>query len=280
MTFVELCAGTAALSLRLHGGRYARPPVSRMGAKTGYARAILQVMGLAAGDGADRYLWCEPDPGCRLLLEAYRSAELAQQAADIIRGWSDEDPRTLWERLRAEGPVQGVTAREAARWCYQVARGHGGAPGSYCPEHQDRLYPSQIARGDKKPGTHGATREAIADRLPALPTLPAAITTDARKTAPLHSSAVVYIDPPYKDTTSYQHDLTRAEVMALAMKWSDAGADVYISEAEPIDLPGWYHVDITRCRQGQKRTFSKQQAEWLTCSKEPAWLPPQQGTLF
>jgi hypothetical protein len=40
--FVELCAGTAALSLRLHAGRHARPPVSRMGAKTGYAHAILR----------------------------------------------------------------------------------------------------------------------------------------------------------------------------------------------------------------------------------------------
>ena len=44
--FVELCAGTAALSLRLHAGRNARPPVSRMGAKTGYADVILRVLGL------------------------------------------------------------------------------------------------------------------------------------------------------------------------------------------------------------------------------------------
>lgn len=273
MTFVELCAGTAALSLRLHGGRYARPPVSRMGAKTGYARAILQVMGLAAGDGADRYLWCEPDPGCRLLLEAYRSSELAQQAADIIRSWADEDPRTLWERLRAEGPVQGVTAKEAARWLH--VEGYSRPDGCFDRIMAGEPSPVTSARWDWSPAPGWIARRVIG-----LPTLPATITTDARKTAPLHSSAVVYIDPPYKDTTGYGHDLTRAEVMALAMKWSDAGADVYISEAEPIDLPGWYHVDITRCRQGQKRTFSKQQAEWLTCSKEPAWLPPQQGALF
>ena len=126
----------------------------------------------------------------------------------------------------------------------------------------------------------GAPSSEVVKRCKSLPTLPATIHPDARKTAPLRSSAVVYIDPPYQNTTGYGHGLTRAEVMALAMKWSDAGADVYISEAEPIDLPGWYHVDITHCRQGQKRTFSKQQAEWLTCSKEPAWLPPQQGALF
>lgn len=52
LTFVELCAGTAALSVRLQGGPYARPPVSRMGAKTGYSKAILGIMGLRAGQGA------------------------------------------------------------------------------------------------------------------------------------------------------------------------------------------------------------------------------------
>jgi hypothetical protein len=113
--FVELCAGTAALSLRLHR-RHARPPVSRMGAKTGYADAILRVLGLRPGQGAAHYLWCEPDPGVRLLLEAYRDPGLAQEAAAIIRGWADEEPRALWERLRAEGPPRGVQAGEVARW--------------------------------------------------------------------------------------------------------------------------------------------------------------------
>ena len=120
--FVELCAGTAALSLRLHR-RHARPPVSRMGAKTGYADAIVRILGFRPGQGAAHYLWCEPDPGVRLLLEAYRDADLARAAAAIIRGWADEEPRALWERLRAEGPPRGVDPgdvgvppREVARW--------------------------------------------------------------------------------------------------------------------------------------------------------------------
>jgi hypothetical protein len=91
---------------------------------------------------------------------------------------------------------------------------------------------------------------------------------------------VAYIDPPYQDTTGYGHDLTRAEVVALAMRWADVGADVYISEAEPIDLPGWHHVDITGHRRGQKRTFSKQQREWLTCSARPHWTPPTQVSMW
>jgi hypothetical protein len=75
-------------------------------------------MGLHPGQGAEHYLLCEPDPGCRLLLEAYRDRALAQAAAEHIRGWKDEEPRALWERLREEGPAKcpPVDPREVARW--------------------------------------------------------------------------------------------------------------------------------------------------------------------
>ena len=121
--FVELCAGTAALSLRLARSK-ARPPVSRMGAKTGYADAILARMGLQAGQGADGYLWCEPEAGPRLLLECYRNAELARAAAEVVRGWADEEPRALFERLRAEGPVKAPEPREVARWLFLAQRAY------------------------------------------------------------------------------------------------------------------------------------------------------------
>lgn len=271
--FAELCAGTAALSLRLEGGRYARPPVSRMGAKTGYGEVILHIMGLAAGDGAEHYLWCEPDDGCRLLLEAYRDRQLALKAAAIIRGWADEDPRALWERLRAEGPVADVTPREVARWALALP---GGAWTAMPPK---AMY--------KGPGSHSSregtlTCTTVAVGYEALVSLPATIHPDARQAAPPSppGRVVAYIDPPYQDTTGYRHDLTRAEVVALAMRWADVGADVYISEAEPIDLPGWHHVDITGHRRGQKRTFSKQQREWLTCSARPHWTPPTQVSMW
>lgn len=99
--FVELCAGTAAVSLRLEHGRGSKPPVSRMGAKTGYATAILNVLGLRTGQGAERYLWCEPDPGARLLLAALADPELAAAAAAILRSWEGQDEHELWKELRA-----------------------------------------------------------------------------------------------------------------------------------------------------------------------------------
>ena len=172
--FVELCAGTAALSLRLARGG-ARPPVSRMGAKTGYSDAILSRLGLFPGQGARAYLWCEPDPGCRLLLASYRDRQLAEAAAAVIRSWADEEPRALWEKLRAEGPAKCPPAdpREVARQIIE----HGwtvlggffrGPHGMSSGKHERRAL----------------TIAGASARLDTLPTVPATVTDDARTTDP------------------------------------------------------------------------------------------------
>lgn len=342
--FVELCAGTAALSLRLEK-EGAKPPVSRMGAKTGYADRILTLLGLDPGQGADHYLWCEPDPGVRLLLEAYRDAELARAAAAIIRGWADEEPRALWERLRAEGPPrlpdEGAEAGEVARlctimrWAYaNVPIGHNGKhytipangpdapltfgannfgntettangldrlpsiPATIAPDARE-VDPREVARwailrvrtmpqsqpgnpGDFLPmvAPSGTTRyqpDTPASGLSCMPTLPATIAPDARAVDPgpsLPPGTIAYMDPPYANTTGYANDLGREEVVALARRWAAAGAIVCISEAEPIPElveEGWHAVEITDNRKGQKRTFSKQQKEWLTMNQPPTY---------
>ncbi len=56
-------------------------------------------------------------------------------------------------------------AYDVARWLYVTARRRNGIEGTYSPEAQSHLYPSQIARGDSVPGTNGVTRAGIADRL-------------------------------------------------------------------------------------------------------------------
>ena len=411
---VELCAGTAALSLRLEHPR-ARPPVSRMGAKTGYADVILRCMGLRPGQGADRYLWCEPDAGVRLLLHAYRDRALATAAAEIIRGWADEEPRALWERLRAEGPAvcPPVDAREVAReilcvrWSFSqrgIEHGYGGpgtdpgmmanrdrsigcestarlitnAPTLHATISDDarKVDPREVARvvvmegwrgagsgqgGNpdrpidpffRGPDSRGPTLSSLGKRvttntLPATiaddarsvdprevarwalsriwgnggepgvnqgwnggysgpgdgrdrspvtidsaaarfcdaPTLPATIADDARAIDPpqLPPGVVVYIDPPYLNTTGYAHAFPRSEWVPVVRRWREAGAMVVVSEAEPIPelmADGWHAVDITGERKGQKRTFSRQQAEWLTMSEPPRWRPSVQMGLW
>lgn len=255
---MELCAGTAALSLRLHKEQ-AKPPVSRMGSKQGYATSILHELGLYPGLKAERYLWCEPDDGCRLLLETYRNHDLATATAEIIRGWKDEDPKSLWTRLRKEGPVVAPTPRETARWTLALP---GGAWTAMPPR---AMY--------KGPGCHpnmgGMFQTTMAARYEDLDELPAEITDGAVDPPLLPPNTVVYIDPPYVNTTGYKHNLGRDRVVELALAWHAAGATVCISEQEAIPelvSAGWRVVDITGKRLGQRRTFSDQKTEYLTIS--------------
>jgi hypothetical protein len=389
-----------------------------MGSKAGYADTILRVLGLIPGQRAAAYLWCEPDPGVRLLLEAYRDATLAREAAAIIRSWAAEDPRALWERLRAEGPprlpdggaeagevarwlaiwgwhyrqgdwssggpvlpgdrrqdttatatatatakagldvpatvrpdARDVDPREVARWCQITASnrlihtawsdaeqrwintGDGGAtfggaafcsPPTRTAEGLDDVVgdlpaavevdaravdPREVARwvwtwgrsyntkgpdagflpSESSKGTpvwNAHPPEHFADAVGRTPTLPAAITPDAREVDPgpaLPPGTVCYMDPPYLNTTGYASDLPRADVVALARRWAAAGAVVCISEAEPIPelvAEGWHAVRIDGERVGARRTFSKQQTEWLTLNRPPEWRPSVQGSLF
>ena len=281
--FVELCAGLASVSLMLQGGKYARPPVSRMGSKTGYALALLRVMGLRPGQGAERYLWCEPDAGCRALLHAYTDRAVMLEAAAIIRSWKDEEPRALWERLRAEGPIRCGESREVARHMMvsHCSFRRGQPESGYRPDSGGM--PAREGFGALSPW-HVEIGSGLASRVPRL-ALPATVHPDARTVEPpsLPPRVVAYIDPPYVGTTGYGNDLPRAEVIELARRWADAGARVYISEAEPLPAlvgDGWHSVEITSQRIGQKRTFSKQQREWVTCSHEPAWRPAEQQGLF
>ena len=176
----------------------------------------------------------------------------------------------------------------AGRGAGQVAPGRSSGGGAVVLTHgwslSNRAIPSNVYGG---PG-HGLNRWGdlpilvLNNRLSNLPTLPASILPDARAVEPpqLPSGSVVYIDPPYVNTTGYAHDLGRDAVCELAERWASAGAWVVISEAEPLAELGWHQVEITGERVGQKRTFSKQQREYLTMSQPPLWRPSEQRTLF
>jgi hypothetical protein len=158
--------------------------------------------------------------------------------------------------------AEAVDPREVARWAFVA--GAAFVQGD----------PSTAYAGD--PGANGGrmgdVRTRVSGRLDDLPELPATVLVEAVEPPRLPEGSWVYIDPPYQGTTGYAHDLPREEVVRLARLWREAGAHVCISEAEPIpDLvaEGWYVVEITGDRKGQKRTFSKQKREFLTMSREP-----------
>ena len=385
--FAELPAGLASVSLRLHGGANCRPPISRMGNKAGYAEVILAALGLGSGQGAERYLWAEADPDVAALLRCYPDASMLRRVAEIIRGWAGEEPRALWERLRAERKARGP--REAAPDAaaellflqhgsfsgkgpqYGIGRPQGGAiSGADGAVYWPALRPSLdivndavtrlaeyativsgnrlvnmagpelmntgnggtrhggefatpvgdvaaafervagevasfqvssswsyeqgntrtgfVGPGDRRQDTTATATATATARLAVggwppvlvLPTIPEAADVAAWMRTPGDlEDCVVYMDPPYAGTTGYAATLSRDQVVRHARAYAELGAVVAISEAEVV-IPEWDAVEITAGRKGQKRTFSKQQSEWLTMNREPAHRVAVQAGLF
>ena len=286
--FAEFPAGLAAVSLRLQGGAHCRPPISRMGNKAGFSQTILGVLGLHSGQGAGAYWWAEADPDVAALLRIYPDPDALREVARIILGWSGEEPRALWERLRAERRARGAaagTVGEVAGWMVS-------ADWAYRQGNPDSGFNPSVASGV----AYNAGCDTFADRADRLansaisapvrvsPRIPSAAEVSAAIGTPGDlSGCVVYMDPPYAGTTGYTADLSRAEVVAHALDFASLGATVAISEAEAIpDLvrSGWHSVEITGGRVGQKRTFSKQQQEIITMNKPPQYTVPTQSSLF
>ena len=276
--FAEFPAGLAAVSLRLQGGAHCRPPISRMGNKAGYAHTILDALGLHSGQGAGAYWWAEADPDVAALLRIYPDPDALREVARIIRGWSGEEPRALWERLRAERRARGAargTVGEVAEFAFlhQGSFQHKGPDaGIGRPEGMVEGYgfrPALASLRDSFPrlAEYAWPPVCVSTSIPSAAEVSAAIGTPGDL-----SGCVVYMDPPYAGTTGYTADLSRAEVVMHARDFASLGATVAISEAEPIPelmQAGWYATEITDDRLGARRTFSKQKAEWLTMSIAP-----------
>jgi hypothetical protein len=325
--WVELCAGSAAVALRLVGGPYANPPIGYMGGKRGYARAILGALGLRQGLGADEVWLSDPGPfGAvwSVLTQPGKAAEVAR----TIRGWSGEEPRVLWESLRAEGWGELTEPGEVAAWTICGAYSHvmDGEQESYalknntdgllwnrppewfasrveavarwlvCDDLSMPGRPEMFAIQKAYDPPNGAWRggkpwhpEQIASRLAGWPT-PVRVLHGSALDVPIPEDCrgvYVYADPSYKHpdgtpTTGYARNIYAEDLRERLHEWSARGAVVAISDARDnsgLMGEGWTAFEIGTERAGQKRTFSRQQAEWLTLNRPPAWKPGKQEGL-
>ena len=316
--YLDLTAGVGGLPLYWTSGGQVRPVVSRIGNKWGYASAICRIRGLSWRRPPEVLLLNDADPEIAGLWRCLLDPEIARAAATMIRGWSEEEPRPLWDRLRARlssGELSPPSVEWAASllcagaWCYEQGNLRTGFCGPGDRRQDTTATATATAKiaewaaawalshawSNGKPITAGyysgptdgpckwLTLPEAASRLEAA-SIRGAVALNARaEEIPVPADArgwLVYADPPYEGTTGYRCEWPRADVLEVARRWADAGASVMLSEAEPLDLPGWHHVEITALRTGEARTFSKQQREFLTLSERPAWRPPVQRSLF
>lgn len=252
MIFAEVCAGMVATSFALQGA--GRSPITRPGIKTGYAGAVLDAFGLAPGQGADAYVWLDADPFVRRVLEAYADPAGLVDSADALLDQvaRAESSFAAWESLRDKGARRTI-AEEV------FVRGNSWkAEGTHWKKPKDEAWSACL------------TAARVVERLRKIAAAGwvAHVGPDARVFPDIDASDwCVYIDATYTETTEYAHNLTRADGVAIARWWYEHGAQVVVSEAEPVTaLVGWKTRDITASRVGHVRRWSKQRSEWLTCS--------------
>lgn len=273
--FVELCAGSAAVTLSLLRDG-ALPPVSYKGGKRAYAKAILGALRLSPGAGAKRVVLVESGPWAEVW-RAISERRTRDGVVSLLRSWDREDPRQLWERLA--GAAEGSRSEAAASWLIRGCWSYeAGNPGSGFA--QSRAYETIWQTAEEIRIRRTVTPLKVALAVEALGSLPWAsvsvVRSDVLAVDPaglgLPPGSLVYLDPPYAGTSQYSATLSRREVLRTAWRWARAGATVCASEAEPLALgAGWRSVEITgertRVGSGAGRTFSVQQSEYLTLNR-------------
>jgi hypothetical protein len=245
-------------------------------------------------EGRDRALSAERLAG---LVGAPPLARAAEVAA-IIRGWKDEEPRALWTRLKAAG-WPSLMPPKGSRWGQPiVGRWLGpcevGEVAGYIMKSTWSYEAGNAATGFCGPGDRRQDTSAVAvavavDRIgsarwPRVACYQGTATRLVEQLPERLDNVIAYLDPPYSGTTGYKFGgCPREEVLRMALDLHRRGATVAISEAVRLDLElgeGWTAVQIDGERRGQKRTFSVQQAEWVTMNRAPHHRPGTQQGLF
>lgn len=123
-TLVELCAGTASVSLRALAGRPLAPLTGYMGSKRRWASILSHT--LTGGGVPERVLLVDAGPwGDVWSVLRHRAARL--QVAAVFRGWTDRDPHDLWASLVLQAPSTDDASR-VAQYLWLQARSAGTIP--------------------------------------------------------------------------------------------------------------------------------------------------------
>lgn len=239
---IELCAGTAAVSLAALG--CSRFPVSRIGSKQGWTAPILAALGVRDVDTA---ILVEADPRLAALLTAMISTSERLAMARAVEASLADDSRAVWERARS-----GPSPADTLLWMAGARGGIGGYKGAHkLRPSVDGFIPSRASLALR------LRTFALAGSVTVLCEDASAL--DPRAFAP----TAVYVDPPYAGRQGYRAALAES-VEVLARRWCDAGHRVVVSEARP--LAGADETrEITSLRRGQsRRSLTTDHAEWLS----------------
>ncbi len=131
---VELCAGTAAVSLAALACRPIAPLTGYMGGKRRWARQLVEALGFA-GCAPDRVTIVDAGPWGDVW-SVLRDRDRRRTTAHMLRTWGSTmaDPHALWQRMVALPPPAGDDEWRVAQYLWLQARSAGTIPIWWSPE--------------------------------------------------------------------------------------------------------------------------------------------------
>ncbi len=279
---VELCAGSAALSIHLLGGN--RSLTSYMGSKWRWRREIATALRLY--DTPERVVLVDPGPWGVVwqALTTHRDAVsvVVEHFISSVPTIHEEHYYDLLYKMVAEEGTPSDPVAFAGRFLVLQTLNYGAKPVGV----RDGAWVVHGPDPTRCMGVQGTARFGAV--LPQLPQLPARLRAlrnldrievhhCSAMDVPVISGATVYIDPPFMGTTGYgPDDLSRDQVLFLADRWMDRGCRVGVSEGEA--LPKWpaQRLGAPRPSQGLQRPSVRPtkspREEWLSVSDPPPQL--------
>ena len=270
-TLVEPCCGSAAFTLHLLGAK--RSPLAYQGSKWRCRRGLEEKAKELGFIGPPRQVvLTDPGPWGRalavILCKVGREALLAQ-----LTELAETDPKEVFTRLRGRAVPEDETCFAAEFLFLQRLAFSGKAVGVREGRWVTPGFNKTSAYGTEATGRFGRVKPMIPGLLWSLrgydkdlqATEVSVQCTPAELPSSIEGPTLVYLDPPYMGSTKYPNgQMTRDEVVALALGWAELGATVMVSEQHALDLPGWTRECLSKGRKDTSPFRGKQQ-EWLTC---------------
>lgn len=271
LTTVELCCGTAAVTICALAGRHLDALTGYMGGKQQWDEDLC--VSAFGGERPDHAVLVDAGPwGDAWSTLATRHGP--EGVEHWLRGWHEIGTLPdLWPAMVRLPPPSDPHKRAAQFLCLQ-ARSASCIPiwwdgsawvsptGSRVETDGQRQARKELARAFSRiKGGSGLLRiGTLAARVHALRRLPLDRVTVVHgrvQDVPPIPGSRVFFDPPYLGCPRYAEVFPRAEVLTTMKAWAAVADRVTVSEAEGLDLPGWQRHRLT-------------DREWVTTWRAPA----------
>jgi len=275
---VELCCGSAALTMHLMGSK--RQVVPYHGSKWKVRRELESFLSSSGFTDLQTIMLNDIGPWGR----TWRALVSSQMRSDVSGRLSamhrDYDARELYDRLQGQRVPSDVVQYAAEHLFLQRISVSGKAVGTSDGRWKSPGFNKTSAYGCPPTDRFGAIKPMIPSLIGVLDSMddldwPNEISVHQAQAYEVDvlprriESSVIYIDPPYQSTTCYPNgNIDRSSLIALAKWWFEAGAAVIVSESEPLQPlvdEGWRAVCL-RGTSSDNKPFQSKSAEWITSS--------------